>query len=174
MFFTSKGTEGKARLNASARATPSLFSSDLQVRGDLVTQGELLVDGQVTGDIIAKKLTIGPAAVISGTITAETMVISGTVRGRIQGTTVALTRTARVNADITHESLSIETGAFFEGSCKCVGESAGKVAIADQGRGLIGRPAALTSLAPKSDVSKPAKDGLVGGIVPPLPTPTPS
>ncbi len=46
---------------------------------------------------------------------AETVRISGTVSGRVQAKTVRLDKSAKVTADITHETLTIEAGAYFEG-----------------------------------------------------------
>lgn len=76
------------------------------------------VDGVVTGDIIASRITIGAGATITGSLKAESVVISGTVHGLIRGGAVSLTRTARVFADITHSQLAIDAGAFFDGNCR--------------------------------------------------------
>ncbi len=52
---------------------------------------------------------------IDGSTVAETVRIFGTVNGRVQAKTVHLDKSARVTADITHGSLTIEAGAYFEG-----------------------------------------------------------
>lgn len=84
------------------------------------------VDGVVTGDIIASRITIGAGATITGSLKAESVVVSGTVHGLIKGGAVSLTRTARVFADITHSQLAIDAGAFFDGNCRpAVSESPG-------------------------------------------------
>ena len=46
---------------------------------------------------------------------AETVRIFGTVSGQVRAKTVRLDASAKVTADITHESLAIEAGAYFEG-----------------------------------------------------------
>ncbi len=60
-------------------------------------------------------LTVGEQGKIDGSTVAETLRIIGTVNGRVQAKTVHLDKSARVTADITHETLTIEAGAYFEG-----------------------------------------------------------
>ena len=50
-----------------------------------------------------------------GTVCAETIEVSGEVRGSIRAVTVALHETAKVEADIMHQTLSISEGAQFDG-----------------------------------------------------------
>ena len=46
------------------------------------------------------------------------MVIAGSVTGQIKARHLTLIKTASVIADVVQERLSIEPGAFFEGSCR--------------------------------------------------------
>ncbi len=73
------------------------------------------IDGTVKGDIKAHMLTVGEQGKIDGSTVAETVRIFGTVNGRVQAKTVHLNKSARVTADIAHETLTIEAGAYFEG-----------------------------------------------------------
>ncbi|MGH6798951.1 MAG: bactofilin family protein, partial [Roseiarcus sp.] len=95
-------------------AAPSLLSVDLEVIGDIVSGGEVHVSGTVKGDITAKKLTLSDSGAVTGAIAAESALVAGTLTGRLTATTVVLAKTARVAADITHVSLTVETGAVFE------------------------------------------------------------
>ncbi len=49
---------------------------------------------------------------------AETVRNFGTVNGRVQAKTVRLAESAKVTAGITHETLTIEAGAYFEGQVR--------------------------------------------------------
>ncbi len=60
-------------------------------------------------------LTVGEQGKVDGSTVAETVRISGTVNGRVEAKTVRLDASAKVTADITHETLAIEAGAYFEG-----------------------------------------------------------
>jgi cytoskeletal protein CcmA (bactofilin family) len=99
-------------------AVPSILSRDLVMTGDLNSDGEIQVDGKVIGDIKTKSLLVGKTANVKGEIIAEDVRVHGTVDGQIKAHTVTLAKTAHVVGDILHVNLSIETGAFLEGLCK--------------------------------------------------------
>jgi len=103
---------------AEPAAPPSIISRDLKIVGDLLSDGEIQIDGKVNGDIRTKVLIIGETAHVRGEIVAETVRVLGHIDGQIKAKVVKLADTAHVVGDIMHEDLSIETGAFLEGHCK--------------------------------------------------------
>lgn len=116
MWFKQTGIEHGERQGPPTRpAAPSILSSDLKIEGDIVSQGEVHINGSVKGDVVARKLTLGEGGSITGTVEADMAVIAGNLAGRLTATSVVLARSARVVADVTHVSLSIEQGATFEG-----------------------------------------------------------
>ena len=94
----------------------SVLSSDLHVKGNLKTTGDIQIEGQVDGDIRAHLLTVGEGATVRGELIADDVVIHGRIIGRVRGLKVRLTSTARVEGDIIHKTIAIESGAHFEGS----------------------------------------------------------
>ncbi len=108
-------TGGESPRPAPRSAAPSIISSDLKILGDLISAGDLQVDGIVEGDIQSRSLTIGEGAVVTGNIVAETTRVCGQVTGQIKASTVTLDRTAKVVGDIVHQVLALEPGAFLEG-----------------------------------------------------------
>ena len=100
---------------ATAGSAPSILSPDLKIVGELKSDGAIQIDGTVKGDIKAHMLTVGEQGKIDGSTVAETVRIFGTVNGRVQAKTVRLDKSARVTAEITYETLTIEAGANFEG-----------------------------------------------------------
>ncbi|MGO8840772.1 MAG: bactofilin family protein [Methyloceanibacter sp.] len=60
-------------------------------------------------------LMISRGAHVTGTIAAERVVVDGKVEGPIHGGEVVLKSQAHVVGDIQHQSLAIESGAYFEG-----------------------------------------------------------
>jgi cytoskeletal protein CcmA (bactofilin family) len=127
---------------------PSIVSEGLHVTGNLISDGDVQIDGSIQGDIQGKTLTVGSAGVVVGKITADEAVISGTVTGEIVARSIVLTRTARVQSDITQQTLTIEAGAEFEGRCKRLG-AAGVPAAKPQ----IGYGDAASSAAEPAKVS---------------------
>ena len=99
-----------------AKPAASVLSSDLHVTGNLKTSGDINVEGTVDGDIRAHLLTVGETATIRGEVIADDVVINGRIVGRVRGLKVRLTSPARVEGDIIHKTIAIESGAHFEGS----------------------------------------------------------
>ena len=93
----------------------SLISGDLTIEGNISGDGELQIDGVVRGDVRVAKLTIGDTGHVEGSISAETVEVRGRVVGALTSKQVRLYGTAHVDGDITHEQLSMEMGAFFQG-----------------------------------------------------------
>ena len=95
---------------------PSLLSSDLFIKGNLITNGDIQIEGEVEGNIKASLLTIGKEAKIKGELNIDELIVNGNVSGTIRANKVTLTSSAKVDGDIIHQTIAIETGAHFEGS----------------------------------------------------------
>lgn len=93
----------------------SLIAENVTLRGDVATDGDVHLDGALTGDMRVRELTIGEGGAVEGSIEAESVEIRGKVVGTVTAKSVRLYATARVEGDITHAQLAIETGAHFEG-----------------------------------------------------------
>ncbi|GHG22302.1 MULTISPECIES: bactofilin family protein [Paracoccus] len=98
------------------RNAPSILSPDLTVVGNIRTEGDIQIEGTVEGDIRAHQLVIGETATIRGEIVGDEVVVNGRVVGRVRGLKVRLSASARVEGDIIHKTIAIESGAHFEGS----------------------------------------------------------
>ena len=94
----------------------STLSSDLLIKGDLKSSGDIQVEGEIEGNIQAHLLTVGEGATIRGEVIADDIVVNGRVIGRVRGLKVRLTSSARVEGDIIHKTIAIESGAHFEGA----------------------------------------------------------
>ena len=99
-----------------AKPPASILSSDLHITGNIKTSGDVQLEGTVEGDIRAHLLTVGEGATIKGEMVADDVVVNGRIVGRVRGLKVRLTSTARVEGDIIHKTIAIESGAHFEGS----------------------------------------------------------
>lgn len=93
----------------------SVISGDITLEGNLVGQGEVQIDGVVRGDVTVARLTIGENGQVEGSIHAELAEVRGRVVGTITAPQVRLYATAHLDGDVTHEQLTIEAGAFFQG-----------------------------------------------------------
>ena len=117
--------KGERRTGSDApaeRSVPSIVSADLTITGDLVSAGEIQIDGRVEGDIKCASLIIGISGAVTGEVSAQTVRMHGSVSGQVIAKSVFLASTARMIGDVTHESLAIEPGAFMEGHCRRMAE----------------------------------------------------
>lgn len=99
----------------SVATTPSIIASDVQIEGNVKTAGELQLDGAITGDLVCGGVVMGETGAVNGTIAAESVTIRGKVIGQIRAKSVRLEKTAVVEGDVFHESLSVEAGARLTG-----------------------------------------------------------
>ncbi len=93
----------------------SLIADDITIEGNVIGEGELHIDGIVRGDVRVARLSVGETGHIEGSIQAEVVEARGRVVGSITAKQVRLMGTCYVDGDVTHEQLTMETGAFFQG-----------------------------------------------------------
>jgi cytoskeletal protein CcmA (bactofilin family) len=101
-------------------AEHSIIPADLKITGDLVSSGDLHVEGVIHGNITCRTLTLTGQPVIKGSVKAETVRVCGTFDGKIEAKKVTLTKAARMTGEIYYETLEMEAGALFEGKVSCL------------------------------------------------------
>jgi cytoskeletal protein CcmA (bactofilin family) len=109
---------GLPALTADRRGAPTILGSDLMITGDVTADGHLLIDGRIQGGVEARMVTLGRDGEINGRIEADEVVLHGLVRGSVHARRVHLIRGCRVFADIHHDVLQIDEGAYLEGAIK--------------------------------------------------------
>lgn len=109
-----------ARTSTTEMVTSSnLIAQETIIIGDIVTQGNIRIEGRVEGALKSKnKVVIGDSAHVTGDMHALEAEVSGHIDGGIhcQGT-LYLKKTAYINGDINATKLIIENGAVFNGKC---------------------------------------------------------
>lgn len=101
-----------------ANGSNSIIDEWLTMRGDLESEGDILVKGKVHGNVKCKLLIIDVEAVIEGGIVAEEVVVRGKTKGVIQANKVRLEKTAVVDSEICHQTFSAEEGARIKGALR--------------------------------------------------------
>jgi cytoskeletal protein CcmA (bactofilin family) len=112
---SSLASQVKRPIPASAPKAPSMLSSDFTYEGNITGGGDLQIDGAVKGDIRVTRLTIGETGTVEGNIKADHIEVRGRVVGSINAKHIKLLSTAYVDGDITHDQLSVDVGAYFQG-----------------------------------------------------------
>lgn len=103
----------------------SRISIGTEIKGNLVSQSDIRIDGAFEGDLIAGgKLVIGESAIIKGNIICS----SADVWGRIDGElTVEDAITFKSNSkffgNLKTGRICIEMGTVFNGTCRIITES---------------------------------------------------
>lgn len=98
----------------------TIVGHSVKIEGDLVSEGDIRVDGLVTGTIkTTQNLFIGPTAKIEADLEAGSATLAGAVSGnlKVKGLLVVL-QTGQVTGDIECQKLAVEEGAYFSGHCK--------------------------------------------------------
>lgn len=116
LFGRNKKTNGHDQRAVSAPV--SFISEDLVIEGNVVSDGELHIDGSVRGDVQVSVLVIEANGVVQGTIAASVVIVRGKVFGPITAGEVHLHAGAHVEGDITNEVITVENGAQIYGSIR--------------------------------------------------------
>jgi cytoskeletal protein CcmA (bactofilin family) len=98
----------------------NLISSTTNVTGDIDTESDIRIDGNLLGNMATKgRLIIGPNGKIEGDIRCKSAEIEGEIKGKIVAEELlSLKATALFSGDIITGQIMIEPGAIFSGNCK--------------------------------------------------------
>jgi len=111
-----------AKLNANYESPSqaiNIISEGTKIKGDVIANGDIRIDGELMGNISAKsKLVIGPNGKIEGQIICNNIEVSGYIKGKVTAKElINMKSTSQIVGDIVAGKLSIEPGALFSGSC---------------------------------------------------------
>jgi len=104
--------------NSNSGQTTTIGAS-IKLNGELNGDEDLLIQGQVEGNIYLKQhnLTIGEQGVIKANAFARTITVRGTLTGDLNGVEkVTITSTGKVRGNIVSPKVILEEGATFKGS----------------------------------------------------------
>ena len=113
--------EKKARARAAGKPSGknggglSFMGAEVVVKGDIVTEARLHIDGRIEGNVRCGTLSQGETGTIAGNIVTEEARLAGLVDGTVTAQRLILGPTARITGDVSYEVLSIEPGARIDG-----------------------------------------------------------
>jgi len=120
-------TDGRFAVEPGASA-PSQVGSAVRIEGDIYGQEDLLIDGEVKGNIVLhdNQLTIGPNANVKASIKAKNVVLIGRVEGNIEASVrIELRSVCSMLGDVRSPRIMVENGAYIKGAVEVVREAAG-------------------------------------------------
>ena len=97
----------------------NLIGAGTVVEGDIKSNGDLRIDGNVIGNIISKsKVVVGATGSIDGNVTSQNADVSGSIKGKVTvNELLFLKSSANIQGDIVTGKLVVEVGATFTGTC---------------------------------------------------------
>ena len=105
-------------------STPTLIAQHTVLRGDIETQGALLVNGTVQGNArVGGEIAISSGAHWEGNIRARRAVIAGEVSGDVSvDEKLEIGASARIRGRVAAQLIAIAHGAQVEGEIICTGK----------------------------------------------------
>jgi cytoskeletal protein CcmA (bactofilin family) len=100
-------------MDATAHIGPSI-----RIKGSVTAQEPLTIAGQVDGTVEVKghALTVAPDAKLKATLTADTIIVSGTVTGSLQAAArIVVRETASIEGDLSAPAIGLADGATLHG-----------------------------------------------------------
>jgi cytoskeletal protein CcmA (bactofilin family) len=104
-------------------AYASVIAGSAVIRGNVRGDTSLEILGRVEGDVgVTGDLSIGPDAVIVGTVSGARVVVGGSVEGDVTGTdAVVVADTGRVVGDLVAPRIGLSEGAHVRGNVRTEG-----------------------------------------------------
>lgn len=90
------------------------------IKGDVESNGDIRIDGQVIGSIRTNgKIVIGNNGIVEGEIFCKTADVSGRIKGLLSVEELcSFKSTSHIEGELKTKQLLIETGAIFCGKCE--------------------------------------------------------
>jgi cytoskeletal protein CcmA (bactofilin family) len=107
--------------------TCAQIGPSIRIKGNVTAHEPLTIAGHVDGsiDVSGHRLTVTEAAQITADVTAHTIVVAGTINGRISADgRIVVEQTAAIDGELSAPTVSVDDGAQLQGRCEIVGKRA--------------------------------------------------
>jgi len=110
----------KFKNGSSDNKVPNIIANGTSVVGDIISDGDFRIEGEIKGTIVAKgRIVVGDTGRVDGDIKCSNADICGSVTGMLEVENLTVLKsTAKFNGDVATKRISIEPGAVFTGTCK--------------------------------------------------------
>lgn len=100
-------------LPSSVDMVPSIIAAGMSVRGDLVADGDIHIDGTVVGTVTCATATIGRGGRLTGRLRSMTVRVHGHVDGEVVADKLEVTSTGQVIGHVFLRMLEVHVGATY-------------------------------------------------------------
>jgi len=120
-----RSRQEEIQVNNSSGGVHNVLAGGTAVSGTIVTESDFRLDGRIEGDINCKgKIVVGPKGSIKGNIISDHAEILGNVEGTIRiKEKLIFKSSSNIIGEIYAQTLEIEPGAHFNGTCTMSGKN---------------------------------------------------
>lgn len=106
------------RLDIVATGADTIVGAGVKIKGDLNSDGDIIIDGTVTGDIKAGgSVSLGVNAIVKANVSARSASVAGQLKGNITATdTTVVLATGKVTGNIKTDNIAVELGGIVIGT----------------------------------------------------------
>ncbi|WP_187429750.1 hypothetical protein ROLI_010010 [Roseobacter fucihabitans] len=95
----------------------SVIAEDLFIEGNIKSaEGSVEIKGSVSGDITALSTVVRAGGHVQGALSGKTVVLEGRHQGTLQCDDLTLSATANVEANISAQTVTAQSGAEIDGA----------------------------------------------------------
>jgi len=97
----------------------TIIAGNCVLDSNLKADGNLRIYGKIDGNVVVNgDVTIGETGVVLGTVTADNLILEGTVEGNVTcKNSLKLTSSAKLNGDAHVKNFASQEGCLFAGKC---------------------------------------------------------
>ncbi len=113
---------GKTKKPKQSAKIDSLIGQNTEIRGDIIFNGGLHVDGLIKGNVVSEEgtgsvLTLSERGVVEGEVKVANIVLNGTIIGDVHALEhIELASDARVNGNVYYSLIEMAMGAEVNGN----------------------------------------------------------
>jgi cytoskeletal protein CcmA (bactofilin family) len=132
----------KSKVNEEELTPPkvSLITEGMTVRGNVDAKEDIIVKGDVLGDVVCGTFVLAETGFLKGDLVALRAQISGKVEGLMKVGSLRLAGSARIVGDVEYETLQMEAGAEILGQLIPKGAGTGELKLVAGNAPIDDRP----------------------------------
>lgn len=125
-------------MNTSSQKNLSIIDTGLLVKGDISSNGSLVIKGRVEGTLNGENVVVAEDGHITATVEVGHMTIAGSFEGEASVSGIlSILATGNCSGKITCGALIVEKGGVLNAQVSNSGKSAGKISGNDESRKLL-------------------------------------
>lgn len=109
-------TEKREKAGKAEQGSVSTIGAGVVITGEVECSTDLQIEGRVNGDVRCPTLLLSEGGLVSGSIHAERVRISGRVEGSVDAGDLAIEATAHIKGDVLYGRLKVTPGGIVQGN----------------------------------------------------------